>query len=182
VAGPLTFLRSFRHDAVRAVLLVESAPIALTLRVAGCLRTLFPEGTIDAVIREDDREAAAHAGFARVLVVRWEDRREVVRELRRRSYDVVAVPSSRRGSDYLRVLPLLLRTRRILVFNDNLDYFPLHATRLGSLAYHMSGQASPGALVLWALARLLLAPLATVALVASTIRLELRGMARRLRA
>jgi hypothetical protein len=46
----------------------------------------------------------------------------------------------------------------------------------------MSGQASPGALVLWALARLLLAPLATVALVASTIRLELRGMARRLRA
>jgi len=179
VAGPLTFLRPFRHDAVRAALVVESAPIDVTLRVAGCLRTLFPESTIDAVVREDDRDAAAGAGFARVDVVRWEDRREVVRALRRRSYDVVAVSTSRRGSDYLRVLPLLLRTRCILVFNDNLDYFPLHASRLGALAYHLSVQASGGALVAWVIARLVLAPLATVVLIASVLRLELRAARRR---
>ena len=179
MAGPLTFLRPLRYDTVGTVLLVQSAPIELTLRVASRLRTLFPQCTIDVVVREDDRDAVPRADFERIVVVRWEDRRDVVRELRRQSYDVVAVPSSRRGSDYLRVLPLLLRTRRILVFNDNLDYFPLHASRLGSLAHHVSGQASTGALVGWVLARLVLAPLATVVLVAAALRLEIRGAARR---
>jgi hypothetical protein len=182
MASPLTFLRPFRHATVRSVLLLQSAPIELTLRVAARVRTLFPRAAIEVVVREDGREAIADHDFARVMVVRWEDRREVVRQLRRRRYDAVVVPTSHRGSDYLRALPLLLRTRAILVFNDNLDHFPLHASRLGSLAHHVSGQPSTGALLRWLAARLVLMPLATLVLVASVLRIELRGALRRRRA
>jgi len=182
MANLFTFVRPFRPDQIRSVLLVQSGPIDLMLRVGERLRTTAPGCEIVAVVREDHREAAAAGGFDQLIVVRWEDRLEVVRTLRRRRFDAIVVLLSHRGSDYLRVLPMLLRTRRILVFNENLDYFPLHATRLRDLAYHISGQASPAGLVAWALARLFLAPLATCALIASTLRLELRAVARRIRA
>ena len=93
------------------MLLLQSAPIDLTLRVAARLRALFPSCMIDAVVREDDRDAVARDEFAEVMVVRWEDRLEVVRRLRRKRYDAVAVPASHSGSDHLRLLPLLLRTK-----------------------------------------------------------------------
>lgn len=175
MAGPLTLLRPFRHDRVRSVLLLQSAPVELTLRVAGRLRALFPGCAIDLVVREDDRAAVAAGEFARAFVVRWEDRLDVVRQLRTQRYDAVAVPTSYRGSNYLRVLPLLLRTRAILFFNDRLDWFPLHVTRLGSLAQHVSGQPSAGALAVWFATRIVLVPLATMVLVASVARLELRA-------
>jgi hypothetical protein len=180
MASPLTFLRPFRHEAVHSVLLLQSAPIDLTLRVAERLRTLFPHCTIELVVREDDREAAA-TDFARVMVVRWEDRLQIVRELRRRRYDAVVVPTSHRGSDYLRALPILLRTRAILVFNDHLDYFPLHVARLRTLVHHLSGGDGGLAIVRWAVARPLRTVIATARLVASVIRLELRAAGRRLR-
>ena len=179
MASLLTLLRPFRHEAVHSVLLLESAPIELTLRVAERLRALFP-ATVDLVVREDDREALGGQVFQRVMVVRWEDRLDVVRQLRQRRYDAVVVPTSYRGSDYLRVLPALLRTRWILVFNDHLDYFPLHATRLRALAQHLSGHDSVRALVRWAAARAVTLPIVIALLLGSVARLELRALRRRL--
>lgn len=87
------------------------------------------------------------------------------------------------GSDFLRVLPVLLKTRGILIFNDNLDHFPLHVSRLSSLVHHLSGQPSTGALLRWTAGRVVLMSLATVVLAAGTLRLdlELRAARRRLR-
>jgi len=180
MAGPLTFLRPFRHGAVRSILLLESAPIDLTLRVAERLQEIFPESIIELVVREDDRDAVAPNTFTKVHVVRWEDRVEVVRRLRRRPYDAVVVPTSDRGSEYLRTLAMLLRARAILVFNERMDWFPLHAIRLGTLAYHLTGQRGTGALLRWIMARTIFAPPAIAILVATTLRLEMRAWWRRM--
>src|SRR6185369_6158829 len=142
MASPLTFLLPLRYDAVRSVLLVQSGPARLAEHVAGKLRTIYPNAEIHGVYREDDRDAAAAAGITDVTVVRWEDRVDVVRKLRRRRYDVVVALVSTRGSRQLRLLPFLLRTRAILVFNDNLDYFPVHATRVTTVAQHLTGSGS----------------------------------------
>ena len=179
MANPLTFVRPFRHQSIRTILLVQSAPIDLALRVVPRLRTAFPNCEVDAVIREDDHEAAAAAEFARLFVVRWEDRFDVVRRLRRRRYDAIVVPTGRTGSDYLRVLPFFLRTRAILVFNEGLDWFPLHATRMGSLAHHVSGRPSTSAFLRWLATRAVLVSLSTAVLVAGTVRLEMRAWRRR---
>ncbi len=181
MANLLTLVRRFRHDRVRSVLLLQSAPIEHTLRVGARVRSLFPGCEIDLVVREDDRGAAPASEFGRVLVVRWEDRLDVVRRLRRQRYDAVVVPTSYGGSDYLRVLPVLLRTKAILVFNERLDWFPVHATRLGSLAQHVTGHASVAALLRWLAVRALVAPVAAIVLLASVARLEVRAWRRRLR-
>lgn len=179
MANPLTFLVPFRYDGVRRVLLVQSGPINLALEVAERLSALFSHCEIDALVREEDCDAARVGRFARVTAVRWEDRFEMVRRLRRQRYDAVVALASSRGSDYLRLIPFLLRTRVIFVFNDRLDYFPLHVTRLAALAHHLSGQGSVGALVAWTLWRAALLPLVTVVLVGSAARLYLRAAWRR---
>jgi len=117
-----------------------------------------------------------------VTLVRWQDRREILRRLRRQRYDVVVILLSRRGgSDYLRLMPYLLRTQAILVFNDRLDYFPLHATRLATLAYHVTGRTSLASLARWAAARAVLYPATLTVLLASVARLHLRAAFRRAR-
>jgi hypothetical protein len=181
VANPLTFVRPFRPHTIRRVLLVQSAPIDLTLQVAARLHTVFPRCDIDAVVREDERDAAVDGAFTRMFVVRWEDRRQVVRRLRERHYDAVAVILSSRGSDYLRILPYLLRTRSIVVFNDHLDSFPLHVRRLATLAMHVSGRASVGALVTWGVRRVVLGSLAMLVLSTSMLRIHGRAAWRRAR-
>ncbi len=179
MANPLTFLLPLRYDTVRTVLLVQSGPPQLAAQVAGKLRTVFPDCEVHGVVREDDREIAGPAGFAETTVVRWEDRVDVVRRLRRRRYDAVVALLSSRGSQQLRLLPYLLRTRTILAFNDNLDYFPLHATRLASLAHHMSGRSSILGLLRWTIGRAAVVPFATLFLVASVGRIYLRSRWRR---
>jgi hypothetical protein len=181
MAGVLTFLRPFRHETVRSVLLLQSAPIDLTLRVATRVRTLFPGCAIELVVRENAR-AGAGEDFAQIMIVRWEDRHAVVRQLRRRQYDAVIIPASYGGSDYMRALPLLLRTRAILVFNDHLDYFPLHASRLRTLAHHLYGEASVSGLARWILFRSVAVPAATLFLLATVTRLHVRAAWRRVRA
>jgi hypothetical protein len=180
MSNPLTFLLPLRYDAVHTVLLVQSGPIDLALQAAARVRALFPACALEGLIRETDREAAS--GFDRVTVVRWEDRLAIVRRLRARRYDAVVVLLSNRGSDYLRMLPFLLRTGAILVFNDRLDYFPVHVTRLDALAHHLSGHASLGALLRWAMGRAIVVPLATLVLLASVARLYARAAWRRARA
>jgi hypothetical protein len=104
-----------------------------------------------------------------------------VRRLRRRRYDAVIALLSNRGSQQLRMLPYLLRTRAILVFNDNLDYFPLHATRLAALAQHLSGRRSVLGLLRWTIGRALVLPFATLFLAASVGRIYVRSALRRAR-
>src|SRR6185295_7776091 len=109
MSNPLTFLRPLRYDRVRTVLLVQSGPIDVALAAAERVRALFPGCDLDAVIRDRDAAASADAGFSDVVLVRWEDRRQVLRRLRTRRYDAVAVLLTTAGSDYLRLLPYLLR-------------------------------------------------------------------------
>lgn len=182
MANPLTFLVPVRYDAVRSVALVESGPIELALEVVGRVRALFPGCEIEGIVREVDHDAAAAGDFDRLTLVRWEDRFQVLRRLRRQRYDAVVALLSSGHSHYLRMLPYLMRTRAILIFNDHLDYFPLHVTRLRSLAHHLSGGAETRAALPWLLGRVILVPLAAVVLLASTARLYARATWKRLRA
>ena len=182
MASPLTFLLPLRYHAVRSVLLVQSGPIDLAVAVAKRLRTLFPGCTLEVAVREADHEAAAACAADALTLVRWEDRRAILRSLRRRRYDAVVMLLSNRPSHYLRLLPFLLRTRAILLFNDHLDYFPLNLARLPALAYHVSGGESPLAVLPWLAGRALVLPLATAYLVAWTARRRLRAVRRRARA
>ncbi len=181
MANPLTFLRPFHLAQARSILLVQSGPIDLALQVADRVRAMLPECDLDAVVREDDRDVAASAGFTRVVPVRWEDRVDVVRALRRRRYDTVIVLLSHRGSDYLRILPYLLRTRSIWAFNDNLDSFALHVTRVATLGLHVSGRNTVWGLARWLAARAVFGTLAFAILVTSVVRIELRALRRRAR-
>jgi hypothetical protein len=178
MANPLTFLLPLRYDAVSTVLLVQSGPIDLASTATARLRTLFPGCEIELAVREGDVDAAEACGADRLTVVRWPDRVELLRRLRRRRYDVVAALLSTQRSHYVGLLPYLLRTRSILLFNDHLDYFPLKATRLPALAYHLSGGASARAALPWLLGRAIILPLAALFLVASTARLYGRAWIR----
>jgi len=181
MASPLTFLLPLRYDRVQRVLLVQSGPIDLAIEVARRLRTLFPGCQLEGVVREGDHGAVAAGDFDTLTLVRWEERGRVVRELRRQRYDAVVALASGRGSQALRLLPYLLRTRTILLFNDHLDYFPLHVSRFTTLAHHVSGGGSVGALLRWAAGRILVLPFATLVLLASLARLYARAGWRRTR-
>ena len=102
-----------------------------------------------------------------------------MRQLRERRFDAVAVLLSGDGSRAFLLLPYVLRTGSILMFNDHLDYFPLKLGRLSSLAQHVSGHGSVGALVRWALGRAVVVPAATLFLVGSTARIYLGAAWRR---
>ena len=181
MSNPLTFLLPLCYDTVHSVLLVQSGPIDLALQVAGRLRGILPGCEIEGLIGEGDRDAAAGRELDSVTTVRWEDRLDVVRRLRRQRYDAVVMLLSRRGSDYLRMLPILLRTRVILAFNDHLDYFPLHVSRLATLSHHLSGRGGVGGTLRWAVGRVIVLPFATLFLVAAVGRLYARTAWRRSR-
>ena len=179
MANPLTFLLPLRYNAMGTVLVVQSGPVELALEVATRLRALFPGCKVEGLIRENDVDAVRPEVFDRIVPVRWEDRIQVVRQLRARRFDAVAVLLSGQGSRSFLLLPYLLRTGAILMFNDHLDYFPLKLGRLSSLAQHVSGTGSAGALVRWAIGRMIIVPAATVLLLASTARIYWRAARRR---
>lgn len=179
MANPLTFLLPLRYDAMGTVLLVQSGPIELAVEVATRLRALFPGCKVEGLIRDNDLPAVPDGHFDRVVPVRWEDRLQVVRQLRERRFDGVAVLLSQSGGRAFRLLPYLLRTNAILMFNDHLDYFPLKLGRLSSLAQHVSGSGSVGALARWVIGRAIVLPAATLLLVISTARIQLRAARRR---
>jgi hypothetical protein len=83
------------------------------------------------------------------------------------------------ASRAFRLLPYLVRTKNILLFNDSLDYFPLKWTRVRSLGHHLSGHDSIASLVRWAFGRVVLLPLAALVLLASTAWIELKALRRR---
>lgn len=179
MANPLTFLLPFRYDLVRTVLVVQSGPVELALQVAARVRTLFPGCKVEGLIRDNDAGAVDPDAFDRLTIVRWEDRIAMVRDLRERRFDVVAVMLSSTGSRSFMMLPYLLRTGAVLMFNDHLDYFPLKLGRMSSLAQHVSGRGTVGSLVRWGLGRLVVVPAAYLFLLGSTARINLRARRRR---
>jgi hypothetical protein len=181
MANPLTFLLPLRYNAMGTVLVVQSGPVELAVEVATRLRALFPGCKVEGLIRDNDLPAVPAGHFDRVVPVRWEDRVQVIRQLRERRFDGVAVLLSQSGSRSFRALPYLLRTGAILMFNDHLDYFPLKLARLSSLAQHVSGSGSVGALLRWAVGRAIVVPAAALFLLVTTARIQLRAALRRTR-
>ncbi|MCC6765432.1 MAG: hypothetical protein IT293_12295 [Deltaproteobacteria bacterium] len=181
MANPLALLRGVDYVNVRHVLVMQTGTIETALGIAAKLRADFPNARIDGVVRDDDAAKVGPDVFTHVTAVRWEDRLSILRTLRARRYDAIALVLSNVGSRAFRVLPYLLRTSNFLLFNEHLDYFPLKWSRLPSLAQHLSGQASVGALVRWGLARVVVTPLAALFLVLTTARIELRALLRRSR-
>ena len=179
MANLLTLFRSFDYHATRRILVVQTGTIASTLGIARTLRQYFPEATIDGVVREADAAELGADDFTHVTAVRWEDRIAIVRQLRSERYDVVALLLGGQGSRAFRLLPYLVRTKNILLFNERFDYFPLKWTRVRSLAHHVSGHDSIASLFRWAFGRVVILPLATLFLVASTLRIQLRATRRR---
>jgi hypothetical protein len=179
MANPLTFIRPFRYHAMGTILVVQSGPVELAIEMATRLRTLFPGCTVEGLIRDNDVDAVGAGTFDRMTVVRWEDRIAVVRQLRERRFDAVAVLLSAQGSRAFQLLPYLLRTGSILMFNDHLDYFPLKLGRLSSLAQHVSGHGSVAGLARWALGRVIVVPAAAVFLIGATVVTYVRAARRR---
>ncbi len=182
MANPLALIRAVDYANIRHVLVMQTGTIEVALGVAAKLRAEFPAARIDGVVRDDDAAQVGPGVFDHQTAVRWEDRLGILRSLRRERYDAVAIVLSNVGSRAFRVLPYMLRTRNFLLFNEHLDYFPLKWSRLPSLAQHVSGQASTGALVRWGLERVVVTPLAAVFLMVSTARIQLRAALRRRRA
>ena len=178
MANPLTFLLPFRYHAVRTILVVQSGPVELALEVAARVRTLFPGCKVEGLIRDNDAGAVGPEVFDQLTIVRWEERIAMVRALRERRFDAVAMLLSATGSRSFLMLPYLLRTRAILMFNDHLDYFPLTVGRLSSLAQHVSGRNTVGSLVRWGVGRLIVVPAAFVFLLFTTARIKLRARRR----
>jgi hypothetical protein len=179
MASLFTLFRPFPSGVVRELLVVQTGSIEQSVAVAGALRKHFPECRVHGVVRDDDATALGPHDFDHVTAVRWEDRFAVVRQLRSARYDAVAVRLGGRSSRSFRMLPYLLRTRNVLLFNEHLDYFPLKWTRLRSLSHHLSGHDSFGSLFRWAFGRVVLVPLAILLLLASTARIELKAVRRR---
>jgi hypothetical protein len=179
MASLLTFLRPLRYDTVRTVLVVQSGPVDLAIRVSARVRALFPGCRVAGLVREYDHAAVGPTDFDDVTIIRWEDRLEVVRKLRARHWDAVVVLHSVRESQYLRLLPYLLRTRAVLLFNDHLDYFPVSLLRMRDLAHHLSGRGGMGSLLRWLATRAVLVPVAVVVLLGSTARIYVRAAVRR---
>ena len=179
MANPLALLRSVDYVNVRRILVMQTGTIDVALGVATKLRAEFPTARIDGVVRDDDAAQVGPGVFDAMTVVRWEDRLSILRSLRAERYDAIAVVLSTKGSRAFRVLPYLLRTGNFLLFNEQLDYFPLKWTRLPSLAQHVSGQASTGALVRWGIERVVVTPLAALFLIGSTARIQVKALLRR---
>jgi hypothetical protein len=181
MSNPLCLVGPVDDVGMRHLLVVQTGTIETALGVAKKLQTEFPHARIDAVVRDEDVEKVEPGTFEHVTAVRWEDRLSILRALRAERYDAIAVVLSSAGSRAFRLLPYLLRTRNFFLFNEQLDYFPLKWSRLPSLAQHVSGQASVGALVRWGMQRVVVTPLAALFLLLTTARIELRALVRRRR-
>jgi hypothetical protein len=180
MANILTFLRPFRYDGVSKILVVQSGPLKLVLDSVEVLRSLFAKSTIEGVICEENHGFLTGKEFDQCTIVRWEERFEALKRLRQNHYDVVVVLYSQLGSFNLKLLPYLLRTKSILVFNQNIDYFPLNIWHLSALSQQISGSKSATGLLFWALWRVILTPMAAVFLIGSVARLYSRATFKRL--
>lgn len=185
MSNPLTFLRPLRYDLTRSVMLVQTGPAEHLSEIVKRLRKQFLGCRVEVLMREGDAAPAAVIGADRVEVARYEERYELLSRLRKRRFDVVAMQATYEGNRELRALPFLLRTRAIIAFNDNLDYFPFNVFRLGAVVEHLGGEGDNGLtgpflwLVRQACVELVVAPLALAYLLVVTAWLHVRGATRR---
>lgn len=170
--SPVFFFRPFRYDRVSRVAVVETGPTHLFSGVVDELRRLFPDATVEALVREEDAALADALDADRVQVVRFEERAALTKKLQAEPFDLIVMQLSQEGALGLRTLPFALRGRSVMAFNDSLDHFPVNVWRLGDLARHF-GLAGQGA-------GILVAPLLAVFLVFAAAWIHLRGGARRI--
>src|SRR5262245_52000475 len=123
MSSPLTFLRPLRYDLVRDVLLVQTDSGALLPGVVTRLREIFPGCSLRVVVREADGDLAGSLDAEHVEVARWEERFDLLSRLRQRRFDAVVMQlgTGSGARSELRLLPVLLRARYLIAFNDTLD-------------------------------------------------------------
>jgi hypothetical protein len=166
------YLLPLRYDHVERIALVETGPGHLIQPIVERLHGLFPGAVVEVLLREEDEAIGRELGGVPFQVVRYEERADLVRDLRGRAYDLVVLQVGRGGSQGLRSLPFTLRGRTLVAFNDHLDHFPINVFRLGDVLRHFFVDSGvPG---------LLLEPLLFGYLLVSTSWIHLRGAARRL--
>ncbi len=169
----LSYIRPFRYDRVSRIVVVETGPSHLVVGVLAELRGLFPQASIEVLLREEDAALAETLDADRVRVVRFAERADLVRDLRAERFDLVAMQLSQGGSQGLRSLPFTIGGGAVMAFNDSLDHFPLNVFRLRDLANHF-GLASQGI-------GIVLAPVLSVYLLLSAAGIHVRGWWRRMR-
>lgn len=169
----LSYIRPLRYDRVSRIVVIETGPSHLVAGVLGELDRLFPDAHTEVLLREEDAGLADQLSADAVRVVRFEERRDLVRGLREHPFDLIVMQLSRGGSQGLRSLPFVLRGRTVVAFNDSLDHFPLNVFRVRDLASHF-GLASHGV-------GMLLAPFLFAYLLLSTAGIHVRGWWRRTR-
>lgn len=181
MSNPLTFLLPLPYHQIRRVLLVQTGKGEHLGALVQRLREIFPEATVEVLLRE--AEAGRRAEFAadRVEVACYEERFALLRRLRSQRFDVVALQLGEGdgGSGELRRLPFLLRCRAIIAFNDRMDYLPLNVFRFADIANHF-GLVGPGAggssilgFLLRLMGELVLRGLVSIHLLASVARIRL---------
>jgi hypothetical protein len=182
--SPLGFVRQVRYAGVKDVALVQTGAADLVAPIAERLRGVFPGCSVHVVLRADAAVDRGALGAAFVEVAPRVGRRDLVRRLRQKRFDVVAIQLTGEPLGELAAVALALRTRSLVAFNQNLDHFPINVHRLSTIARHFGASASGGvsSLVSFAIgsvARAGVGLLACAYVVLAAGWLHLRGFARR---
>lgn len=170
----LTLIRPLRYQSIRRILVLQDGSVAPTLKIAECLRTIFPKCHIHGAICEDDVESLSENSFDHLSVMRWEERYTTLKRLREKKFDAVAVLHRNQGRCGLKRMPYYLRARHVLIFNENYDYFPIKLWRLPTLIEHYSGNRHIASAFFRLLYRLVVPATATMYLLGSVIYLHVR--------
>ena len=177
----LTFIRPFRYQSIRRVLVLQDGSLEPTLKITEYLRTIFPNCHIHGAICEDDVGRVPGDTFDKLAVMRWEDRFCTLQRLRTHRYDVVAALHRNQGRCSLKRMPYYLRARHILIFNENYDCFPIKLWKVPTLIEHYGGGKQIAGLLFKLLYRLMAPPAAAIYLFAAVIYLYARTFLKRFR-
>jgi len=176
--NPVAFLRHVDWGNVRDVALVQTGPAHRLPQVLARLRAEFPSASIQAVVEEDGAAVLPTDGIA-VAVARPGRRLDLLRELRRRRFDLVVIQFDDQPMAELGRLAFLLRARSMLAFNQNLDHFPVNVHRAATISQHFGGDGRGGSALVFLLVRRFLS--ATVVSPATTAWLAAKAAWRRAR-
>lgn len=177
----LTFIRPFRYRSIRNILVLQDGSVEPTLKIAEHLRTIFTNCRIHGAICEDDVGRIPGDAFDELTVMRWEDRFKTLQRLRANRYDVVAALHRNQGRCGLKRMPYYLRSRHILIFNENNDYFPIKLWRVPTLIEHYSGSKQLASMLFKLLYRLVVPTAAAIYLFGTVIYLHVRPFLKRFR-
>lgn len=176
---PLALLRHLRHDGASDVVLVQTGPSSAVPALVDRMRAMFPGAIVHLVTRDESLAEPGALPGVHVESAREGGGWDLLRRLRRKRFDVVAVHLAGEPSDDLGRLAILLRARAMLAFNRNLDHFPINVHRAPTIAEHLGVGHDAASLAAWAArhaaARLVVAPAAAAWLAAKVGWRRLRG-------